>query len=473
MFARFLNRVRDRVRRSSIALRLAVIATAAILLLASAGALTHRSLTGLLAARVIDPQLEAAANDFLFKAQADGSGGLAVPMPLGDGAFEKPGSGRFLQLLRIDSGLCAPVWAAPSLEPRDSLIAPGLIEQACARADRGPFLFSAQTAAFRVLTRSALFDGADGRYLVVVAADPTQENEALGAALATITTMVVGFAGLLVGLTALALVWAGASPLRRLGDEVAAVRRGQRELLSDDHPRELAPLAQELNALVAHNQEVVERARRHVGNLAHALKTPIAVLRNATRRGGGDADKQIAPAVEEMERFVERQLRRARVAARAEAASGATIAYRTPVAPNLQDLIFMMEQKYDSKAVDLRLEVQAEPTFRGEREDLLEMAANLIDNACKYGHSQVTVTLSSPSKDVLRITVEDDGPGLSDEQLTSAMQRGARLDEAAPGQGLGLSILIETVGLYQGKLSFGPGATLGGLCAALELPAVD
>jgi signal transduction histidine kinase len=466
-------RLHDQARRSSIALRLAFVAAVAILTLALAGALSHRSLTGQLAARVIDPQLEAAANAFLFGATADGSGGLVPPETLSDGAFEKPGSGRYLQLLRIDSGLCAPVWAAPSLEPRDSLIAPGLAERACARADRGPFQFAAESGTFRVLTRSAIFENAEGRYLVVVAADPAPESRALGAGLAAITTMVVGFAGLLVALTALMLALVGAWPLRRLADEVAAVRRGQRELLSDDHPRELAPLAQELNALVAHNQEVVERARRHVGNLAHALKTPIAVLRNATRKGGETADLNIAPAVEEMERFVERQLRRARVAARAEAAAGASIAYRTPVAANLQDLIFMMEQKYDAKAVDLRLEIEAEPTFRGEREDLLEMAANLIDNACKYGMSEVLVRLTAPSPDLVRVTVEDDGPGLSDVQVEAAMQRGARLDEAAPGQGLGLSILIETVELYKGQLRFGKSATLGGLCATLDLPAVD
>jgi signal transduction histidine kinase len=174
-----------------------------------------------------------------------------------------------------------------------------------------------------------------------------------------------------------------------------------------------------------------------------------------------------------MERFVERQLRRARVAARAEAAAGSTIAYRTPAAENIQDLIFMMEQKYDAKAIDLQLIVNASPTFRGEREDLLEMAANLIDNACKYGRSAVMVTVDQPSAESLRITVEDDGPGLTEAQTGAAMARGARLDEASPGQGLGLSILTETVELYQGSVSFDRSEALGGLRARLTLPAVD
>ena len=461
-----------RLRRASIAARLAAIAAGSIVVLAAVGFATHGALTGQLAARVIDPQLDAAVRDYLLKVNPDGSGGLVLSSGLLDPRFDQQSSGRYLQLLRIDEGACTPVWATPSLYPVGAMVAPGLVERACASGAAAHFTFAAQSARYRVATSAVSFPNAAGRYLVVVSADPSPETRALGAQLAAITATLVGMGALIVVLTTLALVWAGAAPLNRLVQDVAAVRRGQSETLSDDHPRELAPLAQELNALVSHNREVVERARRHVGNLAHALKTPIAVLRNATRSGDMAADRQIAPAVEEMERFVDRQLRRARVAARAEATAGATIAYRTVVASNLKDMIFMMEQKYDAKAVDLRLAIEAEPTFRGEREDLLEMAANLIDNACKYGRSEVLVTLSCPAKETLRITVEDDGPGLSEAQLEAAMARGARLDEAAPGQGLGLSILLETVSLYKGKLAFDRSA-LGGLRASLDLPAVD
>ncbi len=142
---------------------------------------------------------------------------------------------------------------------------------------------------------------------------------------------------------------------------------------------------------------------------------------------------------------------------------------------NLEDLVFMMEQKYDhQKAIDISIEAEGDVTFRGEREDLLEMAANLIDNACKYGTSQVVVRLLPPfeSDGLIEIVVEDDGPGLSDEDIARAMARGARLDEAAPGQGLGLSILKETVDLYAGELVFERGE-LGGLKARLRLPATD
>jgi signal transduction histidine kinase len=265
--------------------------------------------------------------------------------------------------------------------------------------------------------------------------------------------------------------------LRALRRDIADVRKGQGERLTGPYAAELQPLAQELNALLDHNREVVERARRHVGNLAHALKTPIAVLKNAA--GGQNASNEaVRQSIEEMEGFVERQLRRARVAARAEARAGAqapTIGYRTPVLQNLEDLVFMMEQKYDHhKAIDISIEAEADVTFRGEREDLLEMAANLIDNACKYGKSQVIVRVLPPdfADGLMEIVVEDDGPGISDEDLNEAMARGARLDEAAPGQGLGLSILKETVELYAGEFLLERGQ-LGGLKARLRLPATD
>jgi signal transduction histidine kinase len=269
----------------------------------------------------------------------------------------------------------------------------------------------------------------------------------------------------------------GLEPLRRLRRDIMRVRRGEMGRLEGEYAAELQSVSREVNALLDHNAEVVERARRHVGNLAHALKTPIAVLKNAAAQDHLEPEI-VRPAIEEMQTFVERQLRRARVAARAEAragASAATVGYRTPVLSNLNDLIFMMEQKYDHhKAIDIELIAEGDVTFRGEREDLLEMVANLVDNACKYGKSRVQIILLPPLErnGLMEIIVEDDGPGLSDEQLQKVQTRGVRLDEAAPGQGLGLSILREAVELYSGELKF-ERSDLGGLKARLKLPATD
>lgn len=327
----------------------------------------------------------------------------------------------------------------------------------------------------RVAARATQITGMSGRYLFIVAVAP---RETVAPAANLVTLVFLAFAAfcaaMVAGVTALQIRF-GLAPLARLQRDIASVRRGQIDRLSGDYAAELQPVAEELNALVEHNREVVERARRHVGNLAHALKTPIAVLKNAA--SGDNDDAVMKQSIEEMEGFVERQLRRARVAARAEARAGAqapTIAYRTPVLQNLNDLAFMMEQKYDHlKAVDISIEAQGDVTFRGEREDLLEMVANLVDNACKYGRSTVVITLLPPGDDgMMEIDVEDDGPGLAEMDMKRAMERGTRLDEAAPGQGLGLSILKETVDLYAGQLLFEK-SQLGGLKARLKLPATD
>jgi signal transduction histidine kinase len=325
----------------------------------------------------------------------------------------------------------------------------------------------------RIVTRVESIPDVQGRYAFVVGVATREILETAGNLVAWAFAVFVVFCALMVAAVSVLQVRIGLEPLHELQRDIAAVRRGDADRLEGDYPAEIQPVTNELNALVDHNREVVERARRHVGNLAHALKTPIAVLKNAAAGGGEDA--VLKQSIDEMEGFVERQLRRARVAARAEASSGATIAYRTPVLQNLEDLVFMMEQKYDAtKAMDISIEAEGDVTFRGEREDLLEMAANLIDNACKYGTSQVVVRLlpSFDSKGLFEIVVEDDGPGLSDAEIARAMERGARLDEAAPGQGLGLSILQETVELYAGELIFERGQ-LGGLKARLRLPATD
>jgi signal transduction histidine kinase len=473
------SRVRAWFAARSISARLAIVAAIATLTLALAAAGLHAGLTRQLASRVIDPQLEAALNDFMLKAAPDPAGGLTLGAGLADARFDQQGSGRYMQLVQLDGGACRPVWAAQSLYPLGAEMGAGVLARACAAEDpaerrTGTRFFSTQQreSGLRIAARTAQLPGINGRFLVVVGADPAPEVRAVGQSLAFVTAVLVAACALVVMLTAWALAFVGAQPLQRLANDVAAVRRGERESLNGEYPQEIAPLALELNALVAHSREVVERARRHVGNLAHALKTPIAVLRNAVAAGEGSSAPYLGPAVEDMERFVERQLRRARVAARADAATGATIAYQTPVVQNLRDLVFMMEQKYDEKAVDIQLEAPVAPTFRGEREDLLEMAANLMDNACKYGRSEVRVTVAQDRPGWLSITVEDDGPGIDPAQIEGALQRGARLDEAAPGQGLGLSILVETVDLYAGSLNFARSA-LGGLKATLDLPAVD
>lgn len=478
--AGILGRFRGLIRRS-LAARLVTIATVSVIGLVIMGWIAHAQFNRQLLRLLIDPEIQSVADNLIGNSGPGLEGELALQDLPYDPRYLQPLSGRYFQIARIrDDGELDVQMISPSLfdvtipldkKIRDQLFAPD--------APRGPRFLDMpgpDDEPLRVIARVEEIPQVEGRYLYLVGVAPRAILAPAANLVGLAFAVFVAFCALMVAAVTLLQIRVGLEPLHALQRDIADVRRGDSEKLQTDYPAEIQPVTEELNALLDHNREVVERARRHVGNLAHALKTPIAVLKNAAADGKGD--EVLRQSVDEMEAFVERQLRRARVAARAEARAGAqapTIAYRTPVLQNLQDLVFMMEQKYDhTKAVDISIEAEADVTFRGEREDLLEMVANLIDNACKYGRSQVIVRLLPPfeSDGMMEVVVEDDGPGLSEEELARAMARGARLDEAAPGQGLGLSILKETVDLYAGELLFERGA-LGGLKARLRLPATD
>jgi signal transduction histidine kinase len=256
----------------------------------------------------------------------------------------------------------------------------------------------------------------------------------------------------------------GLKPLFDLRREVVAVRQGRSERVQKDYPAELAPLALELNALVAHNQEVVERQRTHVGNLAHALKTPLSVMLAEAAREGGRLSEVITRQAEAMRQQVERHLRRARAAARAQGSRD-----RTPVEPALEELARTLERIFDSRGVMIDWTAPSDLAFQGERQDLLEMIGNVLENACKWCRREVVAEAEALSDDRLRITVEDDGPGVPAGRHSEVLRRGARLDESAPGSGLGLSIVDELVRAYGGTIRFGQSGR-GGLKVEIELP---
>lgn len=481
-----LGNFRKLIQRS-LAARLMAIATISVAGLIAVGWVAYAQFSQQLTVLLIDPEIASVADDLISK----GGPGLGNEFALNDIPFDPRYTqtnktaykARYYEVGRIrdDGGVDVQV-RSPSLLGADINLDPKqLLQITGPEPSVGGRFFDVPHGPdgelLRVVTRTAQYPGLDGRYLFLVAVEP---REIVGPAARLVGEAFAAFIALcafLVAAVTVLQIRVGLEPLSQLRRDIADVRRGQRDRLEAEYPAELQPVAQELNSLLDHNREVVERARRHVGNLAHALKTPIAVLKNAA---ADQAPTDVfRSSIDEMEAFVERQLRRARVAARAEATAGIqapTVGYRTPVKRNLEDLVFMMEQKYDhQKAIDISLEAPNDATFRGEREDLLEMAANLIDNACKYGESQVIVRLKPPAKGegVLEISVDDDGPGMSEKEIAQVLSaRGTRLDEALPGQGFGLSILRETVSLYAGQLLFERGE-LGGLRARLRLPATD
>jgi len=259
----------------------------------------------------------------------------------------------------------------------------------------------------------------------------------------------------------------GLRPLFELRREVASVRRGKAERLARDYPVELVPLAEELNALVAHNQEVIERQRTHVGNLAHALKTPISVMLTEAEQRPGPLADVVSRQARTMRDQVDHHLRRARAAARAQGQGE-----RTSVAEIIDELARTLERIFRDKGIEIDWDAADDLYFLGERQDLLEIAGNAMENACKWGRARVRVRAEAAGEERMRLTVEDDGPGLPEEAREAVLQRGARLDESAPGSGLGLSILLELARAYGGTLKLET-AALGGLRVAVDLPRAE
>lgn len=270
--------------------------------------------------------------------------------------------------------------------------------------------------------------------------------------------------GLVAGVAA-QVVW-GLAPLRRARQALAEVRAGVRERLtagSGAAPAEIAPLLEEIDALVAQNRATVERARAHVGNLAHALKTPIAVQRTALDAPAPDlATARAQNAV--MERLVQHHLTRARAAA----LSGSAAAEAVPLVAG-EAVVRALRRLFAERGLEITVAGDRTARVRVDHQDMAEMLGNLLENACKWARRRVALRVAREAGEVV-IRVSDDGPGLTPAQRRAAMARGARLDEAAPGSGLGLAIVRDLAELYGGKLSLAA-AEEGGLLARLDLPA--
>ncbi len=304
-------------------------------------------------------------------------------------------------------------------------------------------------------------------FTLLVAGDTAPMVRDIGAFRTSVATWLGGLAVLL-ALGIAALIRWGLRPLRRVREDLSKVREGQIQHLTGDYPSEIEPLVDDLNALIDSNREIVERARMHVGNLAHALKTPLAVLQNETAGEGSPLAAKVSEQIALMRDQVGHHLNRARIAAQANVLGAVT-----PVAPVLTALARVMGKVHQERDLDIRADVGAELRFRGEKHDLEEMSGNLFDNACKWATSKVRVSASAHMRErrpFVTIAFEDDGPGLPPEARVEALARGRRLDESKPGSGLGLSIVDELARIYGGSLTLEESA-LGGLSARLTLPA--
>jgi signal transduction histidine kinase len=275
-------------------------------------------------------------------------------------------------------------------------------------------------------------------------------------------TIIVTFAGF-------AIVRRGLAPLDEMRRSLGAVRAGAAQRIEGRFPAEVQPLVTDLNALLAHQERAVSRAVAKAGDLAHGLKTPLAILTQEAEHAAAEGQPELASAIQEQIERMRRQIEYHLAHARA-AASGATPGARCPIAASAEALARTLRRLHADRGVVIEVRVDPAHEVRCERADLDEMLGNLLDNACKWARTRVTVA-ASPVAGGYAIIVEDDGPGIDPALRNAVLQRGVRADEAAPGSGLGLAIVRDLAELYGGSVSLESAAGIG-LRARLTLPGV-
>ncbi|MDE2579528.1 MAG: sensor histidine kinase [Hyphomicrobiales bacterium] len=395
---------------------------------------------------------------------ASGDDPKSEPGEFGDPQFDLVMSGWYWQITRLDSDVkniraSRSLFAARLPKLQDLGVAQGV------GGARSGYAQGPDGRTLRILERQ-ISVGDSGLYLVQVAASTEEmETQIARFELALGVTFVALAAGLLASVAF--QVGFGLRPLRQLQMAVGAVRRGEADRIAGEYPEDVAPLADELNLLISANRDVVERARTQVGNLAHALKTPLSVIVNEA----GEAQGPLADKVREQTAIMRDQvawyLDRARAAARAGAIGAAT-----EVAPALGGLMRTFAKIHRDKTIEAA-PVPEGARFLGEKQDFEEMVGNLLDNACKWATRDVQIAVArapaAAGRQALDIVIDDDGPGLPEHLRAEAVRRGRRLDETKPGSGLGLSIVTDLAAAYGGALTLEK-SPLGGLRAHLRLP---
>lgn len=436
-------------------LLLAAIMSSTVILLIAGFVLSTLYTTS--AERALDERLQVYLQGLARDVSGTGENDELEVESYGETKFDVYRSGWYWQIERLDEGnqyrLASKSLGADTLP----------IEIRSALSKTGRYAQGAGNEQLRVVER-LIEDGENGRYRIMVgvsAADLANDIFNFKSAL------VLSFALLGLALAGFSVVQVhfGLAPLQALKKAVADVRLGQTPQISGSYPPDLDPLAQELNLLIHSNRAILERARTQAGNLAHALKTPLSIIMNEAQNEQTSLAHLVREQTSAMNTHIVSSLNRARIAA--IGGESVSIGTRTHVTPVIERLLNMFGKLYHDRALTFDVKIQNDSYIHIEAQDLDDICANLIDNACKWAHSTVRITLASDNHH-WQFIVEDDGKGLNPQECELARHRGERLDTQKPGSGLGLAIVDEITILYDGSFELGK-SPLGGLRASVTL----
>jgi signal transduction histidine kinase len=441
----------------SVSRRMLVVASAWIMLLLVGGGYTlDRVITAALT-KNYDDQLEYLMKKMLLYAEMGPDGEIVLENAFADQRFLEPYSGYYWQV----TGKGYPAFTSQSLWLDLRL------KTDHRHADQKPHVYDTEEfkdQKLRVIEQDAMLPGSPVTWRFQIAESRTELDNQI---YSLRRTLIISFIALGIGLIAMAALqaWYGLRPLRKVRSEIARLRAGKSKQIEGIMPADVAPLVEELNALVTHNDRQAEEARRHAGNLAHALKTPLTVIMNAAAANSDDLATTVVREARTMRRQIDHHLARARAVGRRGSAHS-----RAPVWPSIEAVERAVARLYPHVRIDI--DGIKDATAHIERQDLDEMMGNLVENAAKYGGGSVFVTVGVQSGFV-EIMVEDDGKGIPAADRDRIFDRGVRLDSGKPGTGLGLAIVRDVAEIYDGTVSLEESEDLGGLLVRLRLPAAS
>lgn len=440
----------------SVSRRMLLVATAWIMLLLVGGGIALDRVLVSTVTKNFDDQLAYLIDAMIFSAELGPTGEVILNRELADQRFLEYNSGAYWQI----SGKGFEPFPSRSLWDQRLKVTPNHNYTSAqfydSREIPGQLL--------RIAERDAKLPGSDVRWHFQVA----QSRATLDGQIATLRrTLVRSFVLLGLGLIIMVALqtWYGLLPLRKVRSEIARLRAGESTRVEGKMPAEVAPLVEELNALVEHNDRQAEEARRHAGNLAHALKTPLSVIMNAAAAGQPDLDAAVIREARTMRRQIDHHLARARAVGRRGSAHS-----RAAIWPSIEAVERAVARLYPNVRIDI--DGQKNLVAHIERQDLDDLLGNLVENAAKYGGGSVFIT-AGVQAGFVEILVEDDGRGIPEADRIRIFDRGVRLDSGKPGTGLGLAIVRDVAEIYDGTVSLEESEDLGGLLVRLRLPAAS
>ena len=417
--------------------------------------------TGLALDKAFRVSAEAAMQDrlqshiyaLLAAADEDEDGRMIPAQELPEPRFSKPDSGLYAVITRHDGQL---LWNSGSLTGRDM----GVTVQQQPGERRFSLLARSGLQLYALAFGVAWEDyaGTESLYTFTVAEDTSVFQTKIDSFRSTLWRWLGGMAVVLLLAQGIILRW-GLRPLRIVTADLQQIEKGRADRLDGHYPKELTGLTSSLNSLIEHSKAVQIRYRNSLDDLAHSLKTPLAILQSSDSDSSSNPDANhslVREQVERMDAIISHQLQRAAVSGRT------TLAKPVPVGRVMERLVRSLDKVYREKQVTVDLELDPSATFTGDEADLTEILGNLLENAYKYCNRAIRARVSTDQQaDGVEISIEDDGPGIAAEQVDTLLQRGKRIDESIPGQGIGLSMASEIIAVYGGQLTFSA-SPLGG-----------